>query len=124
MRLVEKEENLRDMEILMEAESLSEIIHIEVEFVDDISGSAYDFKSESVAYTVQIGAFMGNVKTDIHEDSSILFNHLYDDGYNRFYSGVFKSNKEALIHLEQMIKDGHKDAFVLGLEGKKRFLPE
>ncbi len=124
MRLVEQEENLRDMEILIEAESLSEIIHVEEELVDEISGSAYDFTSNYVVYTVQIGAFMGKVKTNTHEDSSGLFNHLYDDGYNRFYSGVFKTNKEALVHLEQMIKDGHKDAFVLGLDGKKRFLPE
>ncbi len=124
MRLVEQEENLKDMEILTEAESLSEIIHVEEELADEISESAYDFTSNYVVYTVQIGAFMGKVKTNTHKDSSGLFNHLYDDGYNRFYSGVFKTNKEALVHLEQMIKDGHKDAFVLGLDGKKRFLPE
>lgn len=124
MRLVEQEENLRDIEILMEAEGQSEIIQIEEDLVKVINESAYDFTSNYVVYTVQIGAYIGKVKPNTPEDSSGLFNHLYDDGYNRYYSGVFKTNKEALVHLEQMIKDGHKDAFVIGLDGKKRFLPE
>jgi len=121
--LAEKEANLRDLEILLEAESLAVITRVEETIAEDMTGAAYDFKSENVVYTVQIGAFMENVKTDTYEDSSGLFNHRYDDGYNRFYSGVFQSQKEAKAHLEQMKKDGHDDAFVLGLEGKKRFLP-
>jgi len=64
------------------------------------------------------------VKTDTYADSAGLFNHRYDDGYNRFYSGVFATNEEALAHLEKMKKEGYDDAFVLGLKGKARFLPE
>ncbi len=123
IKLAEKEANLRDLEILLEAERLIEIARVEQAFADNMTGSAYDFSSENIMYTVQIGAFVENIKTGTYKDSSGLFNHRYDDGYNRFYSGVFESYEEALAHLEQMKKDGHDDAFVLGLKGKKRFLP-
>ena len=124
MRTAEKEALLVDMEILLDAENLAEIARIEEMLGDDVTGDAYDFNNDNIVYTVQIGAFMENVKTGTYEDSSGLFNHRYDDGYNRFYSGVFDSNKEAIAHMEQMKKDGYKDAFVLGLEGEKRFLAE
>jgi len=123
MRIAEDEANLRDMEILLDAENLAEIDRIEEVLGENATGEAYDFSTDNIVYTVQIGAFMENVKTGTYEDSSGLYNHRYDDGYNRFYSGVFESNKEAMAHMEQMKKDGYKDAFVLGLEGKKRFLP-
>ena len=122
--LAEKTANLRDMEILMEAESLAEITRFEEALGDEMSGAAYDFSKNNVVYTVQIGAFLENVKTGTYGNSSGLFNHRYDDGYNRFYSGVFDSNEEALAHLEQMKKGGYKDAFVLGLKGNERFLSE
>jgi len=122
--LAEEKANLRDLEILLEAENLAQITGFEEAFADEMSGSAYDFSKNNVVYTVQIGAFMENVKTGTYGDSSGLFNHRYDDGYNRFYSGVFDSNKEAIAHLEQMKKDGYNDAFVLGLKGDERFLPE
>ena len=124
MRLAENEANLRDLEILMEAESLAEMDRIKEEYKDLISGAAYNFDSENVVYTVQIGAFQQDVSTVDYADSSVLFNHSYDDGYNRFYSGVFKSTAEAQAHLATMKKEGYEDAFVLGLTGKKRFLPE
>ena len=123
MRIAEDEANLRDMEILLDAENMAEIARIEEVLGENATGEAYDFSTDNIVYTVQIGAFMENVKTGTYEDSSGLFNHRYDDGYIRFYSGVFESNKEAMAHMEQMKKDGYKDAFVLGLEGKKRFLP-
>jgi len=123
MRLAEETANLKDLEILLEAESLTEITRVEEVFTESMSGTAYNFNSEDVVYTVQIGAFVENVDTSNYEDSSVLFNHRYDDGYNRFYSGVFQSSDEAMKHLEQMKKEGYDDAFVLGLTGKKRFLP-
>ncbi len=122
--LAEEKANLKDLEILLEAENLAEITRFEEVFADEMSGSAYDFSENNIAYTVQIGAFMKNVQTGTYGDSSGLFNHRYDDGYNRFYSGVFDSNEEAIAHLQQMKRDGYKDAFVLGLKGNERFLPE
>jgi hypothetical protein len=123
MRLAEEAANLKDLEILLEAESLIEITRVEEVFTESMSGTAYNFNSEDVVYTVQIGAFVENVDTSNYEDSSVLFNHRYDDGYNRFYSGVFQSSDEAMKHAEKMKKEGYDDAFVLGLAGKKRFLP-
>lgn len=124
IRLAEEAANLRDLEILMEAETLAQIARIEEDFKDALNGSAYDFSSDKVVYTVQIGAFLKNVKTNDYVNSSVLFNHRYDDGYNRFYSGVFESFDEAQAHLEAMQKEGYNDAFVLGLNGQKRFLSE
>ena len=49
-----------------------------------------------LVYTVQIGAFLQNVKTGTYKKSAGLFNYRYDDGYNRFYSGVFATYEEAL----------------------------
>ena len=122
--VAEEKANLIDLEILLEAESLAEITRFEEVFADEMTGAAYDFSKNNTVYTVQIGAFLENVKTGTYGDSSGLFNHRYDDGYNRFYSGVFSSLEEALAHLEQMKKDGYKDAFVLGLKAETRFLPE
>lgn len=121
-KLAEKQVDLKDLEILLEAESLAEITRVNEVLADDLTGEAYNFNSDNVVYTVQIGAFKGNVKTGTYNESSGLFNQLYDDGYNRFYSGVFESSEEALSHLDQMKKEGYNDAFVLGLKGKKRFL--
>jgi len=120
--LAEKAAILKDMEILMEAENLSEIERIKNVYGAEMTGAAYDFNKENIMYTVQIGAFQENVKTGTYTDSAGLFNHRYEDGFNRFYSGVFESNKEALAHLKKMKKDGYKDAFVIGLKGSERFL--
>lgn len=122
IRMAEEAANLRDLEILLEAENLSEIARVEEVFTEELSGSAYDFESEAIVYTVQIGAFQKSVNSDTYGDSSALFNHVYDDGFNRFYSGVFETQAEANSHLEQMKKEGYSDAFVLGLNGQKRFL--
>lgn len=124
IRLAEEAANLRDLEILLEAETIAEIERIEEVLGDDIVGDAYNFESNNVIYTVQIGAFVKKVKTGTYDESSGLYNYRYDDGYNRFYSGVFSTVEEANAHMMQMKNDGYRDAFVLGLEGKKRFLPE
>lgn len=124
IRLAEEAANLRDLEILLEAENIAEIERIEEVMGEDLAGEAYNFESNSVIYTVQIGAFVEKVKTGTYDESSGLFNYRYDDGYNRFYSGVFTTVEEANAHMMQMKNDGYRDAFVLGLEGSKRFLPE
>jgi len=124
MRIAEKEAELRDYEILLEGENLAEIERIEKTYSEFLRGDAYDFSKNNVVYSVQIGAFLQNVKTGTYNKSSGLFNHRYDDGYNRFYSGVFESYEKAQNHMKQMKKDGYGDAFVVGLEGEKRFLPE
>ena len=122
--MAEKAALLRDMEILLEAENLAEIERIKNVYGDTMMGGAYNFDKNDIVYTVQIGNFQKNVKTGTYTESSGMFNHRYDDGYNRFYSGVFKSNDEAKSHLKKMKKDGYVNAFVIGLKGNERFLPQ
>lgn len=111
----------RDKEILTEAENEAKLASIKEVFEEETSLKTYDFTSEKVIYTVQIGAFKENKNTRVFGDSSYSFNHQYKDGYNRFYSGVFESVEEANTHLEKIRQLGYKDAFILGLKGNERF---
>ena len=117
-------EDQRDLAILSEAERFSGIAHRENADSGPVSDQVYDFGGDRIVYTVQIGAFLDRVNQDVYRDVSGLFSHAYDDGYNRFYSGIFDSEEEARAHLEQMQKDGFSDAFVLSLKGNKRYLPK
>ena len=85
------------------------------------SGANYNFSSYNEVYTVQIGAFKGNAETDKYIKLSSLFNHYYDDGLNRYFSGIFDSHMEAMNYLDLLKKNGFNDAFVVGLKGDKRF---
>ena len=117
-------EDQRDLAILSEAERFSGIAHRENANSGSVSDQVYDFGGDRIVYTVQIGAFLDRVNQDVYRDVSGLFSHAYDDGYNRFYSGIFDSEEEARAHLEQMQQDGFSDAFVLSLKGNKRYLPK
>ena len=88
---------------------------------ETVAGSQYNFTSDKQVYTVQIGAFKANAETDKYSHVTGLFNHLYDDGFNRYYSGVFGSYLEAQTHRDQIKKEGYHDAFVVGLKGEERF---
>ncbi len=81
----------------------------------------YDFNSDNQVYTVQIGAFLGNAQTDKYIKLSSLFNHLYDDGFSRYYSGIFESHLEAINYMKLLKKNGFNDAFVVRLKGGNRF---
>ncbi len=82
--------------------------------------SNYNFNSDNQVFTVQVGAFLGNVQTDKFIKISSLFNHLYNDGFNRYYSGIFESRLEAVNYIKLLKQKGYNDAFVIGLKGKKR----
>ncbi len=84
-------------------------------------GSNYNFNSAQEVYTVQIGAFQGKAETDKYIELSSLFNYQYNDGLNRYYSGVFASRAEAMNYLNLLKMNGFKDAFVIGLKGEERF---
>ncbi len=88
---------------------------------DVILGSNYNFNSILEVYTVQIGAFNGKAQTDKYIELSSLFNYQYEDGLNRYFSGVFASREEAVNYLNLLKMNGFKDAFVIGLKGKERF---
>ncbi len=98
-----------------------EIVQITESNADSVTSYHYDFNSNNQVYTVQIGAFLQNAQTNKYVNLTSLFNHLYDDRFNRYYSGVFESYAEAVNYLKLMKKDGYDDAFVVGLKGEKRF---
>ncbi|MDN3642021.1 OmpA family protein [Lutimonas halocynthiae] len=81
----------------------------------------YNFYEDTQVYTVQIGAFKGQVQTDKYSKLTDLFNHRYDDGLNRYYSGIFETSTEARNHMKRMRKNGYVGAFVVGLKGENRF---
>jgi len=101
--------------------STDEIAHVDLSNEDTVVSFPYDFNSDNKVYTVQIGAFQGNVKTEKYKHLSNSFNHQYDDGFNRYYSGVFKTYLEAQGYKKLMKKKGYQDAFVVGLKGENRF---
>jgi hypothetical protein len=83
--------------------------------------SFYDFEnSTKELYTVQIAASRqySNIKFDKVKD---VFSYFYNDGYNRYFSSVFLTRKEAEVYKTKLIKSGFQDAFVVGLKGKTRF---
>lgn len=81
----------------------------------------YDFSDNREVYTVQVGAFKGEVQNDKYKKLTDLFNYRYEDGLNRYYAGIFESSAEARIYMKKMRKNGFADAFVVGLKGTDRF---
>ena len=83
----------------------------------------YNFSSnnKNVAYTVQIGAFRDNVQSRKYDKLTNLFNHRYDDGFNRYFAGKFKTSSEARRYMRLLKKRGFEGAFVIGLKGSDRF---
>ncbi len=83
----------------------------------------YNFNpnNNTVAYTVQIGAFRRNVQSKKYDKLTNLFNHRYDDGFNRYFAGKFKNSYEAKKYMRLLKKRGFEGAFVVGLKGNDRF---
>ncbi len=80
----------------------------------------YDFSGNNLAYTVQIGAFRGNRQSKKYNELGNLFNHRYNDGLKRYFSGQFKTSVEAHNYMKQLRKRGFEGAFVVGLKGDDR----
>ncbi len=80
----------------------------------------YNFYDDDQVYTVQIGAFQGKVQTAKYSKLTNLFHHQYEDGFSRYYAGIFETSSEARNYLKVMKKKGFNDAFVVGLRGENR----
>ena len=87
---------------------------------EDSSVLFYDFNSQEKVYSVQIGAFKGNAKTEQFNNITGVFNHVFKDGFNRYFSGVYKDYSEALDYKKVMNKQGYYDAFIVSLQGENR----
>lgn len=82
---------------------------------------SYDFDGNRKIFTIQIGAFQGKAKKEKFDQVDNLFDHIYPDGYHRYYSGIFNSHEEALEHLKSLINEGYEDAYIVRLKGEERF---
>lgn len=121
IRLMTNSLELEDKEEVQHGISRVEKSGFEENIKKPNTSSFYDFNSSDQVYTVQIGAFLQNAQIDKYNNLTSIFNHLYDDGFNRYYSGIFMTYEEAGNYLKLMQKDGYQDAFVVGLKGGKRF---
>lgn len=81
----------------------------------------YDFSDHKRIYSVQVGAFKGKFQHNKSSQLTALFNYRYEDGLNRYFAGVFETPSEARSYRNELRKNGFKDAFVVGLQGKQRF---
>lgn len=82
----------------------------------------YDFDSRNttIVYTAQIGAFKGDLQSEKYKKLTNLFNHRYDDGLNRYFSGKFKTAEEARAYANQLKKRGFEGVFMVVLKGDAR----
>jgi len=67
-----------------------------------------------------VGAFHGKVQTNKYSNLTNLFNHRYNDGFNRYYSGIFETSTQARNYLKLLKQKGFEGAFVVGLNGSER----
>ncbi|MFP2996293.1 OmpA family protein [Spongiivirga sp. MCCC 1A20706] len=83
----------------------------------------YDFSTDNkkVVYTVQVSALRQGVQSTKYNRLTNLFNHQYNDGFNRFFSGIFATPTEARNHMRRLRNNGFDGAFVVGLKGETRF---
>jgi len=82
----------------------------------------YDFdpRNTTIVYTAQIGAFKGDLQSEKYKKLTSLFNHRYKDGLNRYFSGKFKTPKEARAYANQLKKRGFEGVFMVVLKGDTR----
>jgi hypothetical protein len=78
-----------------------------------------DKSSTLIVYSVQVGAFRSpkNPKKGHYDGVEHLFSKKYDDRFNRFFSGLFRSIGDAITYCDELRAKGYQDAFVLGLDG-------
>jgi len=81
----------------------------------------FDSNNTTITYTVQIGAFKNNVQSNKFDKMTNLFNHHYNDGYNRYFAGKFKTSDEARSYAILLKESGFDGAFLVGLKGDTRF---
>ncbi|MCA0933303.1 hypothetical protein LCM02_12645 [Lutimonas saemankumensis] len=107
--------------ILAEDNTTDNTIYESEAVTDNKEFVPYDFGGNRKIFTVQIGAFQGKARKEKFHQVYNLFDHIYPDGYQRYYSGIFNSHEEALEHLKSLINEGYEDAYIVRLKGEERF---
>ena len=109
-------------EVTFVSKNISNSLNLDMNRYTSNSGAFinYNFDGFYQVYTVQIGAFHGKVQTNKFIKLTNLFNHRYDDGFNRYYAGIFETSIEARNYMKLLRTKGFEGAFVVGLNGKER----
>lgn len=86
---------------------------------EELMDTLKDQSSTLIVYSVQVGAYKlkKNPKKGYYDGVENLFSKRYDDRFNRFFSGLFKSIGDAITYCDELRAKGYQDAFVLGLDG-------
>lgn len=86
---------------------------------EELMDTLKDRSSTLIIYSVQVGAYKlkKNPKKGYYDGVENLFSKRYDDNFNRFFSGLFKSIGDAITYCDELRAKGYQDAFVLGLDG-------
>ena len=86
---------------------------------DELMDTLKDKSSTLIIYSVQVGAYKlkKNPKKGYYDGVENLFSKRYDDNFNRFFSGLFRSIGDAITYCDELRSRGYQDAFVLGLDG-------
>ena len=114
--------NRRSEFIVLKQNQSFEVNRLQQNELKTFKASFYDFENSSEElYTVQIAAFRGTKSKGNFNQVKNVFSYVYKDGYERYFSSVFKTKDEAESYRALLIKSGIKDAFVIGLKGRIRY---
>jgi len=82
-------------------------------------------ETDDLFYTVQIGVYGGNFNQATFSGFQPLYTYQLPNGFIRYSSGHYSTEREAITRLEKVIAEGMSDAFITGtLDGIKMvFLP-
>lgn len=97
--------------------SISNLSAQNSEGFEELMTTLKDKNSTLIVYTVQVGAFITTPRANHFNGVNELFSGSYDDGFTRFFSGLFNSVEEAVQYRDKLRNRGFKDSFVLGLDG-------
>lgn len=99
-------------------------VNIDKETIDkinrgEISEIPASKETEGLIFSVQLGAFSKKVDASLFPKVPDFKMIAYDD-YTRVFSGEFSDINEALKRKNDMIKAGHKDAWIVIMKGNQR----
>ena len=97
--------------------SISNLSAQNSEGFDELMSTLQDNASTLIVYTVQVGAFQTNPRKGHFDGIKELFSNNYDDGFTRFFTGLFNSIDAAVTYRDELRARGFTDAFMLGLDG-------
>jgi len=97
-------------------------ISSEQDALPDNAKKTYGFSNSSPkVFTVQVAASQNSKVIDIAK-VDYEYSYVFSDGYTRYFSGVFKTKKNAEKHRDFLKGKGLNGVFVVGLKGTERII--